>query len=101
MTYQEYILTDEWRAKADAAKKRAGYRCQVCNSPDRLQAHHRTYDNLFNEKPMDLTVLCDPCHELFSKSGRLLTPASLLNWDYIKPKLMAFKDWIKKYQGVI
>jgi 5-methylcytosine-specific restriction endonuclease McrA len=68
--YRAYINSPEWKRKADAAKERAGYRCQVCNKGRdegaRLEAHHRTYDRLGREKPEDITVLCSECHELFS-----------------------------------
>jgi len=63
--YDEYIQSEEWFARAYAAKVRAGHRCQVCYSPDKIQAHHRTYDRLGNELPTDITVLCDKCHKLF------------------------------------
>jgi len=66
--YYEYINSPEWKAKADAAKERAEYRCQVCNRPgasSTLHAHHRTYENLGHEKPGDITVLCADCHALF------------------------------------
>jgi hypothetical protein len=67
--YYEYIASPEWKAKAEAAKKRAGYRCQVCNhGRDEgaiLDAHHRTYKRLGHEKPEDITVLCRDCHELY------------------------------------
>lgn len=67
--YYEYIKSDEWRAKADAAKERAGFRCQVCNAGLGivLHAHHRTYERLGNELPEDITVLCKRCHYTFHK----------------------------------
>lgn len=65
--YKKYIASPEWKAKAQEAKKRAGYRCQTCNSAGKLEAHHRTYDRLGNERPEDITVLCDECHGLFSE----------------------------------
>jgi len=68
--YHKYINSSEWRAKADAAKQRVGFRCQVCNRPSsevQLDAHHRTYERLGNELPGDITVLCRDCHTLFSK----------------------------------
>jgi phosphoserine aminotransferase len=68
VNYSEYIQSPAWKRKATAAKKRAGNRCQVCNGKKRLEAHHRTYDNLGHEKPEDITVLCHDCHELFSRS---------------------------------
>lgn len=66
MSYSDYLKTKEWRLRADECKRRAGYRCQVCNSPDRLQAHHRTYVRIYKESPGDLTCLCDRCHSLVS-----------------------------------
>ena len=73
--YHEYINSPEWRIKAEAAKERAAWRCQVCNDdPPRnhLHAHHRTYERLGRELPEDITVLCDYCHRLYhSASGQL------------------------------
>lgn len=69
--YETYIHSAEWRARADAAKDRAGYRCQVCHSNRRIEAHHRTYERLGHELDSDITVLCDDCHELFHKNRRL------------------------------
>jgi hypothetical protein len=69
--YDEYIRSPEWKAKADAAKEKAGYRCQVCNGKDRLEAHHRNYDHLGDERPEDITVLCHACHEIFSNTHKI------------------------------
>ena len=63
--YDTYIQSDAWRERADAAKERAGWCCQLCNSHVSgtvLSAHHRTYERLGQEKPMDITVLCSDCH---------------------------------------
>lgn len=72
--YYRYIVSADWKKKSDEAKKRAGHRCQVCNQSGRmvtLNTHHRTYKNLGHEKPDDLTVLCEGCHDVFHKAGRL------------------------------
>lgn len=71
--YHAYLQSSAWRRRARACYQRAGYRCQVCNSPRSLQAHHRTYERLGAERPADLTCLCDACHRLFSHN-RSLTP---------------------------
>jgi len=71
--YLEYINSPEWREKAEAAKKRAGYRCQVCNRPRsevQLDAHHRTYERLGHEDDGDITVLCRRCHDLFENTKK-------------------------------
>jgi len=70
--YYEYIQSDEWKDRAEAAKSRAGNRCQICNSPTKIHAHHRTYARLGCEDPMDITILCDRCHKLFHQGGVLM-----------------------------
>ena len=76
--YLAYLQSEDWRRKAEKAKKRAGHRCQVCNRGTdqvlQLEAHHRTYEYLGDERPMDITVLCNECHDLFSKHGKLARP---------------------------
>lgn len=75
--YHEYIKTEAWRERAEAAKQRVGHRCQICNRPATrvtLDVHHRTYERLGNERPEDLTVLCRGCHELYAKNRRIPSP---------------------------
>ena len=67
--YAEYIRSDKWKEKADAAKKHADYKCQLCNSDGKLHAHHRTYERLGDELPEDITVLCAECHAKFHNKG--------------------------------
>ena len=77
INYHEYICSDKWRRKANAAKQRAGYRCRVCNkSHDQvtLDAHHRTYERLGDELPGDITVLCRDCHKLYETNKKLPRP---------------------------
>lgn len=60
--YQTYLRSRRWKARAERAKRRAGYRCQICNSSMNLEVHHRTYERLGYEADDDLTVLCARCH---------------------------------------
>jgi len=48
-----------------AALKRAKYSCQLCNSKDNLNVHHRTYERRGHELASDLIVLCKQCHKTF------------------------------------
>ncbi len=78
LDYREYIRSDEWKKRAEEAKARVGNRCQVCNrsrTEVQLDAHHRTYEYLGNERPEDITVLCRDCHQLYEdkKKARKLT----------------------------
>jgi len=69
--YYRYIASADWRKRSEEAKRRAGYRCQLCNrhqSEIQIHTHHRTYVRLGNELPEDLTVLCKDCHALFEGS---------------------------------
>lgn len=65
--YNAYLKTDYWKKVSEAVKKRAEYRCQLCNSQHDLCAHHRTYEHRGNELNYlnDLVCLCRRCHEIF------------------------------------
>lgn len=65
--YHEYLKTPRWKVIADEVKKRAGWKCQVCNSSLDLHTHHRTYDHLGDELSHmdDLICLCSRCHRIF------------------------------------
>lgn len=67
MRYRQYIASDAWLtspARYEALRS-ARFRCRICNAPSSeiiLQVHHRTYVNLGDESPDDLTALCRDCH---------------------------------------
>ena len=74
MPYRDYLQTPEWKERSLLAKKKAGNRCQVCNTSSKetqLHTHHRTYERRGNENDGDLIVLCEDCHEIFHENGRL------------------------------
>jgi 5-methylcytosine-specific restriction endonuclease McrA len=63
--YKSYINSHEWNIKAYAAKTLTYFKCQRCGKrgyPGSLDAHHRHYDTLFNERIEDIEVLCRRCH---------------------------------------
>jgi len=72
--YRSYLASEAWAMRRDAAKARAGNRCQVCRHEGRLEVHHNDYSNLGRELEFDLCVLCRGCHALFSTNGRLAKP---------------------------
>jgi hypothetical protein len=72
MPYPDYLLTPEWEARKRIMRAQCGQRCQVCNGPDRLHVHHRTYDRRGMENPSDLIVLCENCHDLFHANRKLV-----------------------------
>lgn len=66
--YYDYIKTEPWKSLSNELKIRAGMRCQLCNklgNLGNLHAHHRTYENLGNEKEGDVIILCSDCHAKF------------------------------------
>lgn len=74
LPYDEYLKTDHWQQVRQEAHKRDGGRCRVCNSPENLNVHHRTYERLGEELPDDVTTLCQPCHEMFHANLKLARP---------------------------
>ncbi|CAK0770336.1 5-methylcytosine-specific restriction enzyme A [Gammaproteobacteria bacterium] len=70
VNYHEYIQSDEWKAKAKIVKARAEWRCEICGRSGNyhtLEAHHKTYEHLGNERLSDLQCLCSECHEKISR----------------------------------
>src|SRR6184192_270343 len=78
MPYPDYLKTPEWQYRRSEALVRVAYRCQICNTPDHLNVHHRDYERRGNERPEDLTVLCGSCHQLYH--DKLPAPPSPFNW---------------------
>lgn len=74
--YAEYLKSDHWKHVAQAVKARAGNRCQICNSPKQLTAHHRSYEHKGREMDHleDLVCLCWPCHSLFHERSKINKP---------------------------
>ncbi len=71
MPYAEYLQTSDWATRRAKALRFAGYRCQICNSPEELNVHHRTYERLGHEHMGDLITLCKNCHEIFHNNAEL------------------------------
>jgi len=67
MSYSDFLRTKYWSAVANQCKKRANYRCQLCNKKENLRAHHRNYNCHGNEAKQihELICLCSDCHTKF------------------------------------
>ena len=57
-----YYESERWKHLSEAAIRRAGGRCQLCNRSGLLEAHHRTYSRFGWESLEHLTALCPRCH---------------------------------------
>lgn len=62
INYEEYLQSDYWDSIKNQVLERDDYRCRLCNSNKKLKVHHRTYNNLGQEKLEDLLTLCGKCH---------------------------------------
>lgn len=71
MPYSEYLRSPEWQEKRKKALRFAGFKCQLCNSAERLNVHHRTYERLGQELLGDLITLCNDCHSIFHQNRNL------------------------------
>lgn len=69
--YDQYLQTDHRQRMKYNTKKKCWWRCVVCNSKDKLDCHHRSYSNRWNEEEeiKDLFLLCRSCHILFHKNN--------------------------------
>jgi len=65
--YKKYLRSDYWTEIKNQVIERDDHRCRLCNSKIDLQVHHRTYDNLENEKLEELITLCKKCHYVTHK----------------------------------
>lgn len=64
--YQQQLNTPQWRDVRDSVLIRDKRKCTLCNCPDRLEVHHRYYENGLRawEYPLEsLATLCSDCHE--------------------------------------
>ncbi|MGL5347563.1 MAG: hypothetical protein ACRDA3_09425 [Peptostreptococcaceae bacterium] len=64
--YKDYLKTIHWDDMRKYKLKEANYKCQLCGVKEtELHVHHNNYDNLGDECPSDLIVLCKDCHSKF------------------------------------
>lgn len=71
MPYEQYLSTVHWQKVRKFAIEACGGRCSLCNRDGEIQVHHRTYENLGNERPSDVVGLCADCHKTFHANGGL------------------------------
>lgn len=63
LPYADYLRTAHWQRVRLLALERAGNACELCAATDRLEVHHRTYERLGFERPLDVIALCHDCHK--------------------------------------
>lgn len=66
--YDEFLKSPEWLHLREMVLKRAGNKCQLCDSSGKIQVHHRNYSAKWGEESTDdLIALCGSCHRWFHK----------------------------------
>lgn len=62
--YQRYLQSAEWKIFRLSVIAKRGRYCQDCGSSRDVQLHHLTYERLGHERPEDVRLLCDTCHQI-------------------------------------
>jgi len=65
MPYADFLKTIYWRGLSLFVKRRDGWKCTECGSTERVEVHHKTYENHGAEiiHLEDMTTLCEKCHK--------------------------------------
>mgnify|MGYP000388767799 CR=1 FL=1 len=92
--YWKYLKSEHWQTMRRLALERAEGQCAICGASERVEVHHRDYSRLGEERLADLTVLCDPCHELYHTSGEVIDEVSAGESPVPAPSAMpTSRDW--------
>ena len=103
-TYPQYLKSDHWITTREKLLDFVT-RCQVCG--DRAEVfhiHHANYENLWEEKPEDLIVVCPECHEFIHKRNFVTIREARMNWSCeVRDEILqrAGEIWAKETQKPI
>lgn len=61
LPYADYLRTPEWEEIREFMRE-VFPNCAYCGESGPVHVHHNNYPKRGNERPMDLTVLCQECH---------------------------------------
>jgi len=99
--YQQYIHSEEWKNKKEAARIYHGNYCHACKSTSRIDIHHRTYSRFKKEEMTDLVPLCRTCHfkvHEIDRSG-LLNPLDKPLWKITEEYISAKSYYASQIKG--
>lgn len=82
MRYDEYLQSDEWKARRAQARQRAKNRCEHCGGPPD-HVHHVRYPKNFKDDVLEnLIVVCESCHmKHHGIRGKEMTNAIVLHFE--------------------
>lgn len=84
VNYSDYLNSQHWLKFRNKIIFERGYRCEECGWDENLNVHHDSYDNLGNEKPSDVRLLCYRCHMEFHENE---------NADFFRNEEIKAKDY--------
>jgi len=61
--YYIYLRSEKWKTFKSSLIEQRGLNCEKCGKNGSLDAHHLTYERIFNELPEDIILLCKDCHK--------------------------------------
>ena len=101
--YHAFLRSVEWQVIRYNALRKAGKKCEGCQSPFRLQVHHLTYKRFGGkELPQDLMVLCEPCHRAYHNlpllAGTKARPAKARAIVRARTEEKRTEGWKKKHR---
>ena len=69
-SYINFLKSKYWRQTRGYVLKRDEYKCLICGRKSRLEVHHITYKNHFNEHNHleDLHTICRVCHREYHRT---------------------------------
>jgi 5-methylcytosine-specific restriction endonuclease McrA len=94
--YNAYMRSEDWQRMRNYMFALRGYRCEWCDAPA-TDVHHRTYERLGHELPIDLQVLCRQCHREADRERAIVGVKKLRKkyaypWDEAQEKYEEARD---------
>src|ERR1700741_4863627 len=71
-----FYKTPHWLVLRQRVFARDDWRCVLCDSPENIECHHRTYARKGKEELRDCYTLCEPCHDVVTDYQRRLRYAT-------------------------
>lgn len=60
--HSAHLKSAKWKKIKAKLFRLRGRKCERCGSVERIEVHHKHYNNLGRERMRDLEILCRPCH---------------------------------------
>lgn len=67
--YRKYLNSDHWKKFRKHIYSKIKH-CEACESDTNLNIHHLNYTCLYNERKIDVIVLCRICHQSLHNSAK-------------------------------